>query len=987
MILDVSFRVLGHEIPLDHSYALYSSLSRQLPSLHGAEWLGIHRITGLQIDGKRLRLTPDSRLRLRLPSEYLPSVMPLAGCTVKLFDKSREYSIRLGIPEVFALTPVSNLFCSCVVVKVSSVEGTNLTPTREMYLNAIRGKLEQHEITGNVWIDDKVDQKGRELSRRVLRIKSQSVIGYAVQINNLNNADSIKLQSLPIFGRRRFGCGLFSPFAPVAGTPAKRQGIISSKKQLQNNFEFLLAKSYSQSLSGTEPPAYARLLPHLRAVERAGDSIVEAAGEVILEQLNLPKDPWLPRLQRAIRVGCLCHDLGKANDGFQKMIRGLVDPRRQPVRHELLSALLLADQNSLVRKWALNQLSGDEDEAKRLLDCVIGAVGGHHLKLDEDWKRAALALRGGCGQSVKAILDHADLKPLFSNLSCEPISFSLIDGEPTYLGRHHLPFSMSSNSWRSSLKKERDWWRFAAAVRALVTAADVAGSAMLPEKGRVVIREWIHETLTSRATKALMQEVVDARLKGQESRGFQKAIGDAGSRVTLVEAGCGSGKTAAAYMWARNHADGKKLFFCYPTTGTATEGFLGYVHETKVEASLIHSRSIVDLEGIAEVTDDEKDDHLLRIQSLNAWSPQAIICTVDTVLSLVRNNRRGLYSSPAILSGAFVFDELHAYDNRMLEALVALITALPGASFLLMSASLPKARKEFLLKNIGNINEIPPAQELEDIPRYEFQPRLSEDEAYERAHEAFMAGKRVLWICNTVRRAQRSLDQLKCREILARAYHSRFKYEDRVRQHRKVMRWFSREKRHHGIVAVTTQVAEMSLDLDADVLISEIAPVPALIQRLGRLNRRVTPEHPGKPRPAFFITPAKPAPYEPAQLQFAEQWIEDLAALNRPLSQSDLSRRFNELSPPDDLRLDIRTAWLDSGWFATPEPVRESASSVSVILSEDEQACRQSKLEITRRAIPMNYSKKMMDWREFKGNLIAPPEAVSYDRKRGAVLL
>ena len=58
------------------------------------------------------------------------------------------------------------------------------------------------------------------------------------------------------------------------------------------------------------------------------------------------------------------------------------------------------------------------------------------------------------------------------------------------------------------------------------------------------------------------------------------------------------------------------------------------------------------LEGIAEVTDDEENDHLLRINSLCAWSPQAIICTADTVLALVRNNRRGLYNSPAILSGA-----------------------------------------------------------------------------------------------------------------------------------------------------------------------------------------------------------------------------------------------------------------------------------------------------------------------------------------------
>jgi CRISPR-associated endonuclease/helicase Cas3 len=187
----------------------------------------------------------------------------------------------------------------------------------------------------------------------------------------------------------------------------------------------------------------------------------------------------------------------------------------------------------------------------------------------------------------------------------------------------------------------------------------------------------------------------------------REAIGESQARVTLVEAGCGSGKTAAAYLWAAHHAQGKKLFFCYPTTGTATEGFLGYVHETDVEAKLIHSRAIVDLEGIAEVTDDDEKDHLLRIESLNSWSSQVIICTADTVLGLVRNNRRGLYNSPAILTASFVFDELHAYDNPMFGAVIALIRALPGASFLLMTASLPKARKEFLLRNIEGVCEVP----------------------------------------------------------------------------------------------------------------------------------------------------------------------------------------------------------------------------------------------------------------------------------------
>jgi CRISPR-associated endonuclease/helicase Cas3 len=179
----------------------------------------------------------------------------------------------------------------------------------------------------------------------------------------------------------------------------------------------------------------------------------------------------------------------------------------------------------------------------------------------------------------------------------------------------------------------------------------------------------------------------------------------------------------------------------------------------------------------------------------------------------------------------------------------------------------------------------------------------------------------------------------------------------------------------------------MSLDLDADILISEIAPTPSLIQRLGRLNRRVTPENPGEPRIALFFMPKKPAPYEDAELKLAKQWVDELIALGRPLSQTDLSDRFNALSPYEELRLDTRTAWLDSGWFATPEPIRDLGYSVSVILSEDEKVCRERNTEIIKRAIPMNYDKTMGCWPEFKGNLIAPIEAIEYEAKSGAVLL
>ena len=133
-----------------------------------------------------------------------------------------------------------------------------------------------------------------------------------------------------------------------------------------NQFEVLLAKSWQAESPGQETPDYAKLVAHLQAVELAGASIIEVIGELILRQLDLLADEWLSRLSRALRVACLCHDLGKANEGFQEMVTGQRDPKQQPARHELLSALLLEDKTSPFRAWALEMLKeDDESEARR----------------------------------------------------------------------------------------------------------------------------------------------------------------------------------------------------------------------------------------------------------------------------------------------------------------------------------------------------------------------------------------------------------------------------------------------------------------------------------------------------------------------------------------------------------------------------------------------------------------------------------------------
>jgi hypothetical protein len=121
-------------------------------------------------------------------------------------------------------------------------------------------------------------------------------------------------------------------------------------------------------------------------------------------------------------------------------------------------------------------------------------------------------------------------------------------------------------------------------------------------------------------------------------------------------------------------------------------------------------------------------------------------------------------------------------------------------------------------------------------------------------------------------------------------------------------------------------------------------------------------------------------------LGVAERWLDALRREERALSQADLIRQFHALSSNDELSLDLRTEWLDSGWQAVPGPIREGSCTVSVILPDDEQACRDSSLALINRSIPMNFCSKrgMQHWREFKGNFIAPVGASDYDKEIGA---
>jgi len=194
--VELKFNIFGQILPSDHGYALYSTISHLYPQLHEQQWLSIQTIMGIP-DGKgKIYLTEKSHLRIRVPGDMVPAVYLLAGKALTI----GKHLIRLGIPQIFMLQPASRLRSRIVVIKGFQEP--------EPFLSAAKRQLEALGIQGRAWIP--LNAEG-ESDRKTIKIKKYTVVGFGLEVADLSDEDSIKLQIVGCGGKRRMGCGIFVP--------------------------------------------------------------------------------------------------------------------------------------------------------------------------------------------------------------------------------------------------------------------------------------------------------------------------------------------------------------------------------------------------------------------------------------------------------------------------------------------------------------------------------------------------------------------------------------------------------------------------------------------------------------------------------------------------------------------------------------------------------------------------------------------------------
>ena len=645
-------------------------------------------------------------------------------------------------------------------------------------------------------------------------------------------------------------------------------------------------------------------------------------------------------------ASALFHDWGKANNGFQDVVKRRGE---QLIWHEHLSALMLGHRK--VHQWVATRDDID-------WDVVLSAVMTHHLRVRSDENdEFALAATSASGTLVEVFAKHEDFQELLRFISGRlrlsqslPVidSFWSFEQRPPCVDIVQLREELTNGRLRAldkqvggkkpkDLPRRRLLW----AVRSALIAADSVGSAM-PRTGKR-IDEWVADVMTDIPLCSfdyVWNEILGRRLDELRQHGrwkdenglngwnaFQVESGKLPDRAMLL-APCGSGKTLAAWRWIaeRCRRPVKRIIFLYPTRATATEGFRDYVSwAPETDATLHHGTSDFDLQGMFENPKDTRSGKTFTVDSalysLSVWTKRVFSATVDQFLGFMQYSYGPMLMLPLLVDSVVVVDEVHSFDRAMFSALKDFLREF-DVPVLCMTATLPKIRQTELHNDCGMELYDGKPGELKTIataPRYSVQ-MTDEQAVIDLVQQKLKDGNRVLWVVNQVKSAQQlvqkfaiSVDAMQLvneNSVPVYCYHSRFRLLDRRNRHQQTVRAFQGERKPG--LAITTQVCEMSLDMDADVLVTQVAPITALIQRMGRCNRVATPRK--EAGEIYVYEPENQKPYSVEDLNGVSDFLKSLVS-RAQVSQSDLEEALREFGPT---RADVPkvSSFLESGPYA-----------------------------------------------------------------------
>lgn len=606
---------------------------------------------------------------------------------------------------------------------------------------------------------------------------------------------------------------------------------------------------------------------------------VAAVAEALIAPLPCPEP-----LRQALVLLSALHDLGKIAESFRAMLR---DGYTQSHRHwEITEALLWHHDAQLAARL------GSEDRRRKQL---YAAAAGHHgrppcavLETYESGRPRGAWRQMLDAAGPQAVDDAATVIDAFLTLWPEASLDDLAD----------------------LAEAKRLSWR----LNGLLTVADWIGSntAWFPAEAPCPDPVSHLDRARHRAARAIAETGItppapsDAPLFDFAPRPMQAACADAplpdGPTLALIEDETGSGKTEAAMMLAQRMlraGKGRGLYVALPTMATADAMFrrltplLPRLFTAPPSLTLAHGRAALsnDCRDLALGRERRQDEpgptEWLRDSRRRALLANVGIGTIDQALLAAVKARHAPLRQFGLSDKILIVDEVHEmgdpYMGVLLETLLRLHAA-QGGSAILMSATVPRALRAGLAAAFeAGAGRAPaagldaphyPALTLTGAPPRPVRPvgsargpvrveRLPDaGAALDLLQAAARAGAACAWVRNAVDEAIAAVQALRARGVQADLLHARFALIDRKRHETAALATFGKDRAARpGRVLVATQVVESSLDLDFDVMVSDLAPMAALVQRAGRLWRhmelRPAAERP-VPGPALHVLAPDP---------------------------------------------------------------------------------------------------------------------------------
>jgi len=563
---------------------------------------------------------------------------------------------------------------------------------------------------------------------------------------------------------------------------------------------------------------------HVEAAYAAWLTTVEAKRPLIRRLGNCYGFEERQFLQRSLFT-VLLHDIGKNILPFQRMMNTLRAGKRpiwsENYRHELVSYSVML-RGSVALDWQEGPLL----DVAMPLDAI--AVLGHHKRLNPDLRSFEREMHQStpqvCEQGMKEALDLA--ARLFEREGYRFPSFKVEGLDPAREVKDLIGPEGALFNLYESLNDPAAFRETYAVLKAILHYADWHGSA-----GRAV-------SYTLPAGGVDLRRLIEGRCHKRHIPftgllPFQEACASTSGHCIAI-APTGSGKTEASLLWAlHNIAErgGGKLIYLLPTMVTANsiyrrlEDYFG-----RGNVGISHSTASLLFEG-------EEDSPAARDALFDrSFILPATVATVDQLLTAGFNTGRWPLIEANAANGVIIIDEIHAYDPWTLALILQSIEhfAHLGARFMLMSATMPK----HLLDLLGRA--LPGARVIRDTSLLASSRNTLEvvDDEIEgmcdRIEEAVYAGRKTLVVVNSVGKCQ-DLARMFA-DLNPICYHSRFTLRDRMEKERTIDAMERADKQ--GVLLIATQVVEVSLDINFDLLFTECAPPDAVVQRAGRVNRR-----------------------------------------------------------------------------------------------------------------------------------------------------